>query len=371
MSEIKTKIDLIQNIENKNIQGLKKIFEERLIADEEIITYLRYHKMDLFLYEIIKDDEYYKDNHKELVDNLKAESDLMKYRKGKHLSEYQRIFDGFKKKSVRYLVLKGFGLDYSVFNKRIVRKYSDIDFLVCPDDLDAATEVCESLGYIQGDYNYEEKKIIPYSRKDILNKRLYSHELAQFVKVLEDGFVSNIDINFKFSWTGYKGIYESLISFDDAYSHSYLIDTTDAIIRVLDKYYNCIHLCCHFFNSCVNFLIDYEYKMDCDPREFDFSSINDIYEIIHDKEFDYKYFRTLVDKYEVWEQVNYAFHLITVFFDIRIPFFDYDSDLNSLEKINYYVTRTGKKKYWNISFLTRIFDIDEKNKFIQKQGFDE
>jgi hypothetical protein len=365
--EIQIRKKLVYSIFHKDKKQICDIFRNNTFEYDQVVGFLRYHKLDLFFYEIVKEDTYFNDQHLELLEMIKDQYEIVRYHMRMRKSEYAKLYQRFTKEQIRFIILKGFGLDFTVYKDRSVRKYSDIDFLVDERDLDKVRDICFSLGYIQGEYDRELKAIRPYDRNQIMMTRLYSHEISQFAKVVTDDFNSNIDINFKFSWRGYKSMYESKITFLDAYEHTEVVHDGDVILYVMDPYYNCLHLCCHFFNSCVNFLLDNEYVDGEDPAEFNFSRLNDIYETIKTKDFNFEYLKQLTEKYEVNEQVEFVFQLISYFFEIKVPVFEFN-DID-LEKLNYYFSRSGEKEFWGISFITRIFESKEKLQYLKRIGF--
>jgi hypothetical protein len=69
--------------------------------------------------------------------------------------QLKEILDAFRKADIRMLVLKGTGISYTYYKQPAMRRSSDIDILVRPDDVRHAREVLKTLGYLCTERSFE------------------------------------------------------------------------------------------------------------------------------------------------------------------------------------------------------------------------
>ena len=123
------------------------------------------------------------------------------------------ITDKLAETNTPYMLLKGSVLSHlSDAQKRIYedgeRLSDDIDLLVRPTEIAAVSRILHSLGFEQGTYILESDAIRPFSRTEIVKRRINRGEVAPFVKRTGDGefpFVE-ADINFSLGNTPSEGM---------------------------------------------------------------------------------------------------------------------------------------------------------------------
>ncbi len=134
-------------------------------------------------------------------------------RKVRHMREYIReVSETLYEKNVPHAFLKGSVLcNADVFGAEIYadgeRISNDIDILVMPKNLDAVCAALKDLGYSQGRYNRETDTVKPFSRAEVLRRRMNRGEVAPFVKctgVAEFPFIET-DVNFSLGNTPNDG----------------------------------------------------------------------------------------------------------------------------------------------------------------------
>ena len=98
---------------------------------------------------------------------------------------------------IKHAFLKGSVLSSTLYPAG-TRASNDIDILIHPQDISVCEKSLKDMGFIQGEYDYVNNRVIRFSRKEIIFRRMNWGEIASFVKRvglpgLEYVF---IDINF-------------------------------------------------------------------------------------------------------------------------------------------------------------------------------
>lgn len=124
----------------------------------------------------------------------------------KYISE---LSDVLQKRKAECVFLKGSVLtnlsDFAIYSDG-ERSFNDIDLLVEPGKIEDIESVLRHLGYVQGKYDAEEKTIKPYTRLEIVKRRMNRGEVAPFVRLTgceEIPFVE-VDINFSLGNTPHE-----------------------------------------------------------------------------------------------------------------------------------------------------------------------
>lgn len=101
---------------------------------------------------------------------------------------------------IPYAVVKGAVLSDRIYGKTYYRSSGDIDILVSPKHIDFVTQTLKKNGFIQG--RIKEEIIERYKREELLYHKLYTHQLAPFIKSSRLSLCPfiNIDVNFSVLW---------------------------------------------------------------------------------------------------------------------------------------------------------------------------
>ena len=154
---------------------------------------------------------------------------------------------------INYAFLKGSILSNSSFNanedsfyKIGVRVSNDIDILVSNVDLGKVEKILKKLNFKQGYYDSNKNKIIPFSRKEIINRRMNRGETAPWVLKLTNAIVPfvEIDINLSFNETAYDNLPCQVLNNTICYK-----TINHDLIRSLEKYDFIIHLIVHAYKE--------------------------------------------------------------------------------------------------------------------------
>ena len=210
------------------------------------------------------------------------------------------------------------------------------------------------LGYVQGRYDKVQKRIIPASRYEIVNQRLFTHELFKFVKIVQSEPVY-VDINTRFSWIG-PAFYNSIdVKFSELYKHSVRFCYKEHSLCHLSYEFFLLHLCIHIYNEAVFFTLQRRYEYD----EITLAKLLDIQKLCQSKNFRWEEFNVLCHHYSAHTQVSYVFTVLE-----RLYPFTWGQYSHIIEKhevsIDTYYSASGAPKTWRLDIKKRMFEIEEK-----------
>lgn len=327
--------------------------------EHDIYEWMKYHRLQsvyddfvLNSYQLISDEDRDFFVNQQNEDKKKAEMQLRILNK---------VISKFENHGVQYILLKGNGIANSYYHQPWHRQFDDIDILIDYSDSPKAVKAVQELGYVQG--WYWKGRIRQATRAEILHQQLFTHELFNMVKMY-GSYESNIDINHKFGWLGTDGEKYKKLKFAYLYSMKKVIDIGQKQYFVFDDNLNFIHLCCHYYNGAVYFALDPDYKND-DPCELKLNRIFDIV-ILLDK-IDKNVVKQLVCEFGVENEVKYV---ITIIKEITGNQYGFDAYNLDDSEMNFFYSKSLKKMNWPISVETRLYDIDKKDKCIQKMNMD-
>jgi hypothetical protein len=137
------------------------------------------------------------------VEKILADSYHKQERRTMYIRQYLReLSDALINKDVEHILLKGSVLsnlseEVSLYTDG-ERTSNDIDILVKSNGISAVSEVLKGLGYMQGIYDAAENKIVPFSRLEILKRRMSRGETAPFMRLtnIPEFPFMEVDINF-------------------------------------------------------------------------------------------------------------------------------------------------------------------------------
>ena len=92
------------------------------------------------------------------------------------------------------------------------RASNDMDILVRPDRITAAAEVLKKLGYVQGRYEPKSGSIQPFTRAEILSRRMNRGETAPFLKLTGNVMIPYVEADINFSLGATPAEYTGLLS---------------------------------------------------------------------------------------------------------------------------------------------------------------
>lgn len=255
-------------------------------------------------------------------------------------------------KIVDFAVLKGGYLIQDVYKNKNERKMSDIDILVRKEDTAIVSELLMNYGFIQGKYCKETDEIVVLSKEEVMLKKLFTHELAEFVMKSED-YTINLDVNFCFSWNGYQGYSLPKITTEDALMKKHEFYISGTRLNTLDPILTLFHLCVHLYNEALFFVYDNK-STKGDLRLIRFVDIVRLIEVHHINPMELMALARILN---VERQFCYVLRILKDMHPAYRQITINDFDDNELTK--YYLSN-GEIRYWPISPYDRMFDLDLK-----------
>ena len=144
-----------------------------------------------------------------------------------------------------YAVIKGAVLSQRIYPNPAIRKSSDIDILISPNQIDNVKAILEKHGFKQGKVRNGE--LTPYTRKELIYYAAFTHQAASFSKLTEDPLcpVINIDINTDIFW----GESSQKADMDDYLSHTEETEVFGIKVKRLTTIHDFIALCLHHYKD--------------------------------------------------------------------------------------------------------------------------
>lgn len=251
--------------------------------------------------------------------------------------------------------IKGIWLTNCLYKTDLVRRGMDIDIVFNKKEKKELEDYLCERGYVQGIFDYIEKRIVLATREEILYQELYTHELYQYIKLI-DNVPIRLDCNFKFSWCGEKSYLAPNPDWKYLCQNSTQYTIGETIISSFSKELQFVHLCVHCYNEYHYFL--YESKVEY--RELRLYRLIDIRTIVFDCCMNWAEIKKIGDEVGAMEQIYFCLSLNKSIFGDDL-FSDYICSENS-ETINRYITRDGEYTNWRISLEDRLFDIEARKK---------
>lgn len=288
------------------------------------------------------------------IDNIKQ-----KYSKINSMG--QIALSKLSKADIKFIVLKGFAVMNIFYDSYWNRIYNDIDILINANDITKAEEVLEGIGYIQGKFDEQNKMIVKSSRKEILYQRLYTHQVHEFLKY--DEYVSEIDVNFKFEWVGYKNK-KNIISNQLAFNNTMPFYYNGEKFLSLNYEFLFIHLCCHIYNEAVNFVFSY-FNKNKDLEEIKLFRIIDIIKLVESNKINWSKVLRLVGRSDIMTEISYTLSIIDLLFPNFIVKYIPNELVIDNDIIDYYFDVNGKMQKWPISLFDRLFNLELKRRVVK------
>jgi hypothetical protein len=98
---------------------------------------------------------------------------------------------------------KGIAVEHTLYGARAARYFTDVDFMIRPEDAAAFTAVMGGLGYAGGEYDVGRSAIVPHDRKTLITYKLNPDHLPRFAALTGDPVVEYVeaDVATSFTWT--------------------------------------------------------------------------------------------------------------------------------------------------------------------------
>ena len=281
------------------------------------------------------------------------------------LNEIKKMSAILNKYNIKYVFLKGMILNHTIFNPG-TRSSNDIDILINKNSIETVTKLLNSLGYIQGKYDYKSNKIIPFNEEELNFSINCRGEICPFIKVINKPTVKvlNVDINFSLDWTPKYN--QTLINRILKNRIKIKLDENNYIFSANIED-NIVQLCTHLYKDMA--LLDIVKKR----KVFDFYKFVDIYYYIN-ANLNKINFDNLIKEIKLFNAEKYVYfaliYLSTIFDDFKneqilLLITKLEENINKDEVLNTIFDQYNKNEQLisNYDIKDRIFEYDIINKY--------
>lgn len=265
--------------------------------------------------------------------------------------EIERINKKFDDNKIKAVMLKGAILGPTLYEDISLREFGDVDYLVSRKDITAVEKALKEIGYVQGSFDKDKKKIILATRAEILQRKKFTHELVEFIKVdtKKPDIVHMIDINHEIFWRGKEDTWK--FDTDNLLCHAKKVNTLNCEGYSLQPEYQLIQLCAHLFSEAVYFCWDKEWKRN--KSEVCLYRFIDVYTLIQKEEIDWKLFTELVKINHIEEPIIFCFQCLHRLYNYSMENSDFKTDK---EIIDFYYNKNEQLLKWNLALEERLFN---------------
>ena len=265
-------------------------------------------------------------------------------------------------KHINHAFLKGsilsnsYLLDYKTCIYDIGERVSnDIDILISASDLTKVEKILTKLNFKQGYYDYKKNKIILFSRKEIINRRINRGETAPFILKTSNKIVPfiEIDLNFSVNETANDTLSNKLLNNTIAY-----LSIKNTYIRSLSKYDFVVFLIMHAYKE-MNVLFMIKHNKDLLLYKF-----LDLYLLLKDINLLTLY--NLIVEYNIEKEAKLVIQATAILFKCE-ALTNYLNNFNCDEKLiikdyenkkNYIFTNSIQERILNFNNLKYLKEID-------------
>lgn len=349
------KKDNFYELLNSFINIIYNICKRGHIIDNNFFEVLKYHRLDLLFYDISNN---YSLPYQSIL-QLNNFKNKIENTNNNYLEEMKILTKLFNKNGIKFVFLKGSSLILNSYKQIYHRYFHDIDILISEKEISKVVGILNKLGYVYGDF--ENEMIYPATREEVLYQRMHTHEIYNMVRVNKNNICLNLDVNFKFMW---KGFNNENLALEDILNYITFVEFENLKMPILNIEYQFLHLCTHFYNEAVYFLLDNDYDEGEDAGEILLIRLFDVLLLINkDINLEQLYLSAKNNNFLV--QIEFVLSLLYYITGEKYisKFYSYFKiDINTL---NYFFTRQNKKVEWPINIDERLFNIKKKEKCIK------
>lgn len=230
---------------------------------------------------------------------LSSVYEMQKRRVENMRGEIKEVSEALLAAGAEHILLKGSVLSNLSEESRIYedgeRISNDIDILVKPGGITAVSNILWSLGYIQGRYEPSGEMIVPFSRAEILTRRMNRGETAPFLRLTGKPELPFIEVDINFSLGNIPGEKDGLLSEMIERRKRY-----EGIVpmSVADEEMFFLHLIMHQYKeSCLYFMVE-------KGKDLDLYKLADMYYLWKSGLFDKERLKSLAQKYGVQKETG-------------------------------------------------------------------
>lgn len=234
---------------------------------------------------------------------------------------------------------------------------NDIDIIVNPNGITAVSEVLTELGYKQGRYDARKGEIVPFTRLEILTRRMNRGETAPYVKLTGNPEFPFIEADINFSLGNVPEAYSELLS-DMVASGMVYEGKIPLLVSDIEMFF--LHLILHQYKeSALYFMVERS-------KDLELYKLADIYYLWNSGLVSRKRFRKIIEKYNLNNEVAAVFGQVERVFLTEV-FYGFiregDVAVTSLGLPQVIDYSSKKTYYWKELEPERICSFDSRNFF--------
>lgn len=344
----------------------------RVLLEEEldwsdILFQAVFHRVLNMMYYHFKCLGVLKQLNEEVLKIMKTQVAIYQLRNQQYFKELSEIYEDFAKEDLRTVILKGNYLAAKVYPECYMRTFNDLDILIDIKDGDKLVSILEERGYIQGDYDKQEEKVIPATRRQKMMHQMSTHELEACWKQTDDTVVPvfEVDLNHSIMWKGNCPYEINTRMLLDRAKQDSLEDKTVYTLNCEDFLFQ---LACHLYKEAVviNWIADLR-----DLKLYKFADIA-TYVWKYGEEINWKELLKFSEVNQTHKILYYVFYYVNYLYGDFIPQWVMEAvEQRDKKMLNQYGVENDKPFTWKSEFHERLFndkhirEVEEKamNKF--------
>lgn len=279
---------------------------------------------------------------------------------------YAQEIAGITKKmaacDIDVLVRKGGHLAYSIYPEAALREFNDLDLLIHESDRGRASAVLVEMGYAQGTLAADARTVKPIARRTEVFWRLNASSLPVFIRPAANDYINHYRVDLRF------GLLEPVtgkdLPMDDWFAGAETVHAYGISSRVASREHFLIDVAVHLYREAIALT---SIEVNKDLRLMRFLDIAAVF-VSRESRPDVARLASLVEKYDLRDEVYYALHFTDLLFPSIIP----QELLRRLcpadtSYLDQYGELDHAKATWPMDFVTRLFDTD-RGRFVQSSS---
>lgn len=348
-------------LDNEEVKLLTQLFKSNIDLNR-IMGSLIMHRVIGSAWMTIKDHDIRslakKDKNDDFFYYLSNFFEAQQNRAEEQLNQTKKLINIFNKENIDYAILKGISLGLDLYETPGIRWFNDVDILLRHDDVNNALSYLKSIGYVQGEYNFINKKIELANRKDIVSSPLLSHEVFPLVKSIPECSIKfhEVDIQFSLDLLTSNRTDELVNNF----LNRKISLEEHGNLKTLSPEDHLLFLCIHFYKEAIYL----EEVMN--HKDFVMYKILDIYRLLYKYKdmLRWKEVIAVAENYNLMDALKFALTYTIGMFDYKnqlipniIKSWLLDKENDYKELLNLVYDKSGKDKYcWCIPNNQKFFN---------------
>lgn len=257
--------------------------------------------------------------------------------------------------------LKGSILSHCIIGDKVLYKNgerisNDIDLLVSPSGIENADAALKELGFVQGEWNEAEYRIVPFSRKEIIFRRMSRGETAPYLIELNDELVPFVEVDLNYSLTSSPNADKELVEKFLEHRQKYCTESKKELVSLTIEYF-LLHLILHQYKEATM------QWMVCRNKDSQLYKYYDIYLLLKSDKIDFNLLLAAIKEGKAEKECYYVLYYCgKLFDDLKIGELLAQLKPDETDYLNEFVDSEKHAKYkWIVGIEKRIEDYERKN----------